>query len=144
VVVADTSAMIALLDEDDPHHKSFRALYLDNRHVWLLPWAILPEVDYLAATRLGPGAQRKWFEDLVSRAYTVEWGRDADMAAARALAGKYSSLAMGLVDAMVMALAERLRADIATLDLRHFGAVTLKHFPRVLPRDLAPRARARR
>jgi hypothetical protein len=35
-----------------------------------------------------------------------------------------------------MAVAERLEADaIATLDLRHFGAVTLTTTPRLLPRD---------
>jgi len=43
-----------------------------------------------------------------------------------------------------MAVAERLRADIATLDLRHFGAVTLAHAPRLLPRDAVGTAAPRR
>jgi hypothetical protein len=35
-----------------------------------------------------------------------------------------------------MAVAERLRADaIATLDVRHFAAVELRHPLRLLPRD---------
>jgi uncharacterized protein len=144
VVVADTSAMLALLDRGDPHHTAFRRLYLENRHAWVLPWATLVEVDYLTATRLGARAQMAWFDDLVTGAYTVEWGRDEDLSAARTLAGKYGSLEMGLVDAVVMIVAERLRGDIATLDLRHFGAVAMKHSPRLLPRDLEPRVRARR
>jgi hypothetical protein len=38
----------------------------------------------------------------------------------------------------VMAVAERRRAAaIATLDLRHFGAVTLRSRPHLLPRDIA-------
>jgi hypothetical protein len=38
------------------------------------------------------------------------------------------------VDAVVMAVAERLGADaIATLDRRHFGAVTLRGSPRLVP-----------
>jgi hypothetical protein len=41
-------------------------------------------------------------------------------------------------------MAERLRADIATLDLRDFGAVRLVHAPRLLPRDAAPKRRPRR
>jgi hypothetical protein len=42
-----------------------------------------------------------------------------------------------LVDAVVIATAERLRADaIATLDLRHFGAIKIAGSPRLLPRDL--------
>ena len=58
---------------------------------------------------------------------------------------RYASLEMGLVDAVVMVTAERLDADIATLDLRHFGPVMLKHAPRLLPPDagVSP-ARSRR
>ena len=63
-------------------------------------------------------------------------GREGDLAAARALAAQYA-LELGLVDAVVMTIAERLKADIITLDLRDFGAVTLKHAPRLLPRDPA-------
>jgi hypothetical protein len=41
------------------------------------------------------------------------------------------------VDAAVIAAAERLRATaIATLDMRHFGAVTIRGRPRLIPRDL--------
>ena len=43
---------------------------------------------------------------------------------------------MGLVDAVVMATAERLGARaIATLDLRHFAAVAILGNPILLPRD---------
>jgi predicted nucleic acid-binding protein len=44
---------------------------------------------------------------------------------------------MGLVDAVVMATAIRVKATaIATLDLRHFAAVTIPGRPKLLPRDL--------
>ena len=47
-----------------------------------------------------------------------------------------SSARAGLVDGAVIAVAERLGAEaIATLDLRHFGAVAIRGRPRVLPRD---------
>ncbi len=46
------------------------------------------------------------------------------------------SLGLGLVDGVVIAVSERLRAQaIATLDLRHFGAVSIQGSPRLLPRD---------
>jgi hypothetical protein len=46
-------------------------------------------------------------------------------------------LRLGLVDGVVLAVAERLAAAaIATLDLRRFGAVSIKGQPRLLPRDL--------
>jgi predicted nucleic acid-binding protein len=138
VIVADTGAILGLLDGGDKHHEALRALYTRNPDAWVLPWAILPEVDYLAATALGDRAQRAWLEDLATGAFAVEWGSDRDLASAQALVRRYESLRMGLVDAVVMIVAERLAADIATLDLRHFGAVRLKHTPKLLPRDDGP------
>jgi predicted nucleic acid-binding protein len=44
---------------------------------------------------------------------------------------------MGLVDAVVIATAARLKArTIATLDLRHFGAIAIPGNPKLVPRDL--------
>ncbi len=44
---------------------------------------------------------------------------------------------MGLVDAVVIATAIRLKARaIATLDLRHFAAVSIAGNPQLIPRDL--------
>ena len=57
-------------------------------------------------------------------------------AAVQASAEWHRALRIGLVDAVVMALAERLEVEaVATLDLRHFGAVAIKGAPRLLPRD---------
>jgi hypothetical protein len=50
--------------------------------------------------------------------------------------GSSRPLGLGLVDAVVIAIAERVRAEaIATLDLRHFGAVKIAGSPRLFPRD---------
>jgi predicted nucleic acid-binding protein len=136
VIVADTGAVVALLDRGDRHHRALRALYTADPDAWILPWAILPEVDHLVGAHLGDRVHRLWLSDLASGAFDVQWGSDADLSAAHALAQKYASLKLGLVDAVVMAVAERLEADMATLDLRDFGAVTLRHAPRLLPRDL--------
>ena len=74
--------------------------------------------------------------DLADGAFSVEWGRDEDLAVARRIHTRYRSLRLGLVDAVVIATAERLKAEaIATLDLRHFAAVSIKGNPRLLPRD---------
>jgi predicted nucleic acid-binding protein len=136
MIVADTGALIALFDRSDRHHDAVRRLYEENPDGWLLPWAILPEVDYLTATHLGPRAHDLWLADLSSGAFNVEWGRPEDLAAAERLCRRYKGLRIGLVDAVVIAVAERLRAAaIATLDLKHFGAVTIKGRPLLLPRD---------
>jgi len=145
VVVADTGAVLALLDADDEHHDHIRALYAAEPDAWVLPWAVLPEVDYLVGRTLGSAAESAWLDDLAAGAFEIEWGSPRDIAAARTIESRYAALAIGLVDAVVMATAERLRADIATVDLRHFGAVRLAHSPKLLPRDVArSRRRLRR
>ena len=94
---------------------------------------------------LGSAAESAWLDDLAAGAFEIEWGSPRDIAAARTIESRYAALAIGLVDAVVMATAERLRADIATVDLRHFGAVRLAHSPKLLPRDVArSRRRLRR
>ncbi len=145
MIVADTGVIVALIDKDDQHHADVRALFAANPDEWLLPWAILPEVGYLIARELGAAAERAWLADLARGAFAIEWAGAGDLAAARALVERYAALEMGLVDAVVLATAERLRADIATFDLRHFGPVRLIHNPRLLPRDggTAPRRRVR-
>lgn len=142
MIVADTGAVLALYDADEEHHPSLRALFESGPHRWLLPWAILPEVDYLLASQLGPRAEETFLADLAEGTFAVEWGRDDDLPSARRVCAKYRSLRLGLVDAVVIAVAERLKAEaIATLDYRHFGAVTIRGNPRLIPRDelAAPR-----
>ena len=136
MIIVDTGAMLALLDASEDHHSDARCLYDDNRDGWVLPWAILPEVDYLVAAHLGAKAQDAFLADLADGAFSVEWGRDEDLAVARRIHTCHRSLGLGLVDAIVIAIAERLKVDaIATLDLRHFAAVSIKGNPRLLPRD---------
>jgi hypothetical protein len=144
VIVADTGAVIALLDRRDRHHDALRTLYIANPDAWVIPWAVLPEVDYLAISRLGARVHGLWLADLAAGVFEIKWGSDADLVAAHAISEAHQSLDLGLVDAVVMAVAERLRADIATLDLGDFGAVRLKHAPRLLPRDADPPAAPRR
>ncbi len=104
---------------------------------WLFPWAILPEVDYLAQTQLGERVAGAFLADLAEGAFVVEWGDEVDLDRAHELNTRYRALQLGLVDAVVMAIAERRHAEaIATLDLRHFGAVQLRRRVKLFPRDL--------
>lgn len=137
MIVADTGAVLALLDKHDRHHRPLRTLFELRPDEWLLPWAILPEIDYLAGTELGARAQEAFLADVADGSFHIEHSRGGDLVRAQEIDRKYRALRLGLVDAVVMAIAERLRADtIATLDLRHFGAVTLAAAFRLVPRDL--------
>ncbi len=137
MIVADTGAVIALVDADDRHHESVRQLFEQNPDEWVLPWAILPEVAYLLATRVGARAQAAFLDDLAAGAFAVEWGNQADVQRANSLCDQYPDLKMGLVDGVVIGVAERLEATaIATFDLRHFGVVVIEGCPLLFPRDL--------
>lgn len=137
--------MVALLDASEDHHATLKRLYEQHADGWILPWAILPEVDYLVAAHLGSGAQAAFLADLAQVAFAVEWGRDQDLEAAERICARYGALRLGLVDAAVIAVAERVGAEaIATLDLRHFGAVSIKGNPQLLPRDRGPKGSRRR
>lgn len=136
MIVADTGAILALLDKGDRHHAAVRELYESRPDDWLLPWAILPEVDYLVGAELGARAQEAFLADVAEGSFPVEYGKPDDVVRACAIDRKYRTLRLGLVDTVVIAIAERVRADaIATLDLRHFGAVKIAGSPRLLPRD---------
>lgn len=136
MIVADTGAILAVLDRSDRHHHELVDLFDRTGDVWVLPWAILPEVDYLVERHGGQAAAELFRDDLAAGAWVVEWGDDDDLSAAHRLLTRYADLRLGLVDAVVLTIAERLRAHaIATLDLRHFGAVSLEASPRLLPRD---------
>lgn len=137
MIVADTGAIVALVDADDRHHRALRSAYERDPDAWVLPWAILPEVDYLLAEHVGSRAADAFRADLATGAYAVEWGDETDLIRADALSRRHRALRLGLVDGVVISVAERLAAAaIATLDLRHFGAVEIKGRPALWPRDL--------
>ena len=136
MIVADTGAVIALIDADDRHHETIIRLYDEDPTSWVLPWAILPEVDYLLSRHVGASAGEAFLSDLAAGAFAIEWGQEDDLIRARELCERYQALRLGLVDAVVAAVAERLRASaIATLDARDFGTIELRGSPRLIPRD---------
>ena len=137
MIVADSGAVIALIDRDDRHHRVLKQLFEEDPSAWVLPSAILPEVDYVVSSHLGRSAAVAFRADIADGSFTVEWNGSADIRRARELDGLYADLDLGLVHGIVMATAERLRARaIATFDLRDFGPVELAGRPELWPRDL--------
>ena len=139
IVVVDTGVMVGLVDADDRHHANLTKLFEATGDNWVLPWAILPEVDYLLSSHVGDRASRAFLSDLADGLFAVEWGNEADLARASELCKRHRALAPGLVDTTVVAVAERLgAAAIATLDLRDFSAMIGPKGPKLWPRDWSP------
>lgn len=135
-IVADTSAVLALIDADDAHHEAVLDLWQQSPDAWVIPWAVLPEVDYLLRRHVNATAARLFLDDVCSGAFVVEHSERTDLLRARDLDARHADLGLGVVDGVVAAIAERLHASaIATLDVRHFSVLELEGTPSLYPRD---------
>ncbi len=114
MIVADTGAIIALINRNDRHHRSLATLYEQTAVEWMLPWAILPEVDYLLATHVGARAHDAFLDDLAEGSFNIAWGEDDHLATAHRLLRAHRALRMGLVDAVVITTAIQLQGARAS------------------------------
>jgi uncharacterized protein len=127
-LVLDTGPLLAALDSADPDHESCAALLTGAEEDLVVPVLVLGELDYWCAERLDPGVWLAFLDDVLAGAYRVEPPTGEDYARCRALQEQYADLAVGVVDASVLALVERLGEDkLATLDHRHFSAMRPAH-----------------
>jgi predicted nucleic acid-binding protein len=130
VIVVDTGGLVALLNSEDRHHAVVKQLFEADGTRWIIPWAVLPELDYLVSTRMGFEVARAFVDDVRDGSFRVDAQLEKDLNRAAELAKKYAALSLGLVDTVVMAQAERHQAEaILTTDGRHFRAVKLAISP---------------
>ncbi|MGH8644522.1 MAG: hypothetical protein ACREX4_08735 [Gammaproteobacteria bacterium] len=73
MIVADTGALVALIDADDQHHEFVRNFFERDPDAWLVPWAVLPEVDYLVSAHVGEKAGYALMTDLCEGIYLIDW-----------------------------------------------------------------------
>jgi uncharacterized protein len=127
-LILDTGPLLAALDANDPDHRRCASLLEDTREDLLVPALVLAELDYWCLERLDANAWLVFLEDLLEGAYRVEHPSDRDLHRCRELQAQYEDLDLGVVDASIVALAERLGTDrVATLDRRHFSVVRPQH-----------------
>jgi uncharacterized protein len=123
VIVLDTSILYALLDRRDRRHPEATDWYSGVDEDLATTPLVLAETDHLAQTRAGAKAARAFRRDVRSGAYSVEWWPEAAEAVA-GVADAYEDLGLGLTDASLVVLADRLETNrIATFDERHFRTV---------------------
>ncbi len=127
-LICDTGPLLAALDAADPDHARCARLLTSADEDLVVPALVLAELDYWCARRLSSDAWLIFLDDVLAGAYRVEPPSGADLARCRELQARYVDLALGVVDASVVALAERLsESKVATLDQRHFRAVRPGH-----------------
>ncbi len=99
-VIADTSGIIAFLNQDDEYHVAAVEIVKNNNI--LIPVTVLPEVDYLATKYLGERVARAFLEDLTEGSFTYLPVDLEDLAKASLIMAVYKDLPLGLVDASLV------------------------------------------
>jgi len=90
----------------------------------IVPSLVLPELDSLLCEHLGVDAELDFLDSLANGELTLEQVTEADLVRCRNLIAQYRSLKIGMTDAAVMTVAERLGVlRILTVDLRDLRAV---------------------
>ncbi|MGH2961597.1 MAG: type II toxin-antitoxin system VapC family toxin [Solirubrobacterales bacterium] len=131
-LVLDTGPILALLDAGDPDHERCVAMIEAIGEDLVVPAPVLVEIDYWTLKLLGHDAWGSFLEDLSLGAYRLEHLDEGDVRRAAELEREYSQLDLGLVDAAVVALCERLgERKVATLDRRDFSTVRPRHCERL-------------
>lgn len=127
-LVLDTGPIVAALNRGDPDHARCAALLSGTEEELVIPVLVLVEVDYWLSRLAGPAVRVGFVGDVVVGAYRLENLSELDFTRAAELETTYADLALGLVDASVIATCERLgEAKVATLDRRHFSVVRPRH-----------------
>jgi len=137
LILADTSALLALLDRDARQHAEVDSFVAAAEEPLVLSPFVLAELDYLVAERFGVDAELTVLADVSEGAYELAPFAGPDVMRARTIISQYRDLRIGLTDASLVVLAERHGTNrVLTLDERHFRALRVgrKRFV-ILPTD---------
>lgn len=143
IIVADTSALFAGFDADQPEQSRIAAI-METETLAISP-LVITEIDHLVHRDLGFPAAMQVIDALADRMidgqYRLPELKAGDIAAAQSIRAKYEALRLDLADAVGVVLADRYKTDrILTLDQRDYRAIKpitagLTAF-RILPADL--------
>ena len=128
MLIVDTGPLVAYLNRNDPDHGRCAALLESRTDDLLVTPYVVTEACYLVAKYVGAEAEINLVEALVGGDLSQVDIAAGDLIRMAELMRQYQGFPLGIADASVIAVAERLEADeVATLDRRHFPAVTPAH-----------------
>lgn len=126
--MVDTGPLVAAALVDDPDHERCARWFAATPATLVVPDLVIAEVCYLLASGARANVETAFLDSLIGSRLRVEHITDADIQRAAALVRTYADFPLGVVDAAVVAIAERLRVtEVATLDRRHFSTVRPTH-----------------
>ena len=126
-LLVDTNVLLAAADRSAPEHTICVAL-LDDHQDLVVTAPVAAETAWMIESRLGPAAEAAFVRSVADGELDVvdlsgeDWSRCAE------LIETYRDLRLGLVDASIVAVAERLRVvSVATMNRRDFAVVRPAH-----------------
>lgn len=128
MIILDTGVCYAAADRDDPDHTRSRQILIDHAGQLSIPTPAIVETAWLIEDRLGPASEAGFLASVVAGELTRVDLTDNDWARVHQLVVTYADLRLGLVDASVVTIAERLNVTtVATLNHRDFTVVRPTH-----------------
>jgi len=140
-VIADTGALVALANAEDRYHKAVRQFFVNNREPVIVPCPVVPETCFILRTTMGLVVEVQFLRSLGGH-LMLEHQTPDDLSRAIVINEKYRDAEFGIVDATVMAMAERLNIEVVlTVDHRDFTIFRPSHCSafRLIPERLGRR-----
>jgi predicted nucleic acid-binding protein len=127
-VLLDSGFLFAALNASESQHGSTVSVLKEIREPIVLPVPAVTEVTYLLARDIGQDAAADFISSLAETDLILESPTREDYIRCGELLRQYSDAGLDFVDALIVAMAERLSINrILTLDRRDFQIVRPKH-----------------
>lgn len=130
MILADTSGILPIFLPREPARPRVLEFLASHREPLRMPTPCVGEIGHFFG-RMGDSTGEARFLRAVAHGDLVaEDPVAADYLRAAELVEQYAGFPLGAVDALVVAIAERLNVtSVMTLDRRHFGAIRPRHCP---------------
>ncbi len=124
----DSGFLYASIDDSDEHHESVKSATRRIHGNIILPIPAITETAYFLLRNQGVKALAKFSESLAITKFQLETPTAEDYKRAAEILRKYDDANIDFVDAIIVAIAERLKiTKILTVDRRHFGVFKPVH-----------------
>ncbi len=128
-LLLDTGFLYALLNRTEQNHERVIAVTRTIHEAVILPVPAITEVAYLLLRDVGSEAVADFIGSLAATDLVLESPQIADYLRAAAVIRQYGDARIDFVDAVIVAIAERLSITrILTLDVRHFAMFRPSHY----------------
>jgi predicted nucleic acid-binding protein len=124
----DSGFLFASLNASESEHQATVRVLENIREPIVLPVPAITEVAYLLARDISNEAAADFIASLASTELTLENPRQEDYSRSAEILRQYSDASLDFVDALIVAIAERLNIDrLLTLDRRDFQLIRPRH-----------------